>query len=92
MGTEKEQKVLNAAWSVFMKYGYKRVTMGDIAEAAGISRPALYLIYNKKEDVFRAVVRHNGNQRLEVNELSKDGARCRFRTCDPYRVKVMLYH
>ena len=20
-----------------------------------------------------------------------DGARCRFRTCDPYRVKVMLY-
>ena len=22
----------------------------------------------------------------------KDGARCRFRTYDPYRVKVMLYH
>jgi 2,5-diamino-6-(ribosylamino)-4(3H)-pyrimidinone 5'-phosphate reductase len=22
----------------------------------------------------------------------KNGARCRFRTCDPYRVKVMLYH
>jgi len=65
MGIEKELKVLNAAWSVFMKYGYKRVTMGDIAEAAGISRPALYLVFNKKEDVFRAVVRHNGSQRLE---------------------------
>ena len=23
---------------------------------------------------------------------TKDGARCRFRTYDPYRVKVMLYH
>ena len=23
---------------------------------------------------------------------SRNGARCRFRTCDPYRVKVMLYH
>jgi hypothetical protein len=23
---------------------------------------------------------------------AKAGARCRFRTCDPYRVKVMLYH
>jgi hypothetical protein len=22
----------------------------------------------------------------------ENGARCRFRTCDPYRVKVMLYH
>lgn len=65
MGTEKEQKVLDAAWSVFLKYGYKRVTMGDIAEAAGISRPALYLIFNKKEDVFRAVIRNSGNQRLE---------------------------
>ena len=24
--------------------------------------------------------------------IKRDGARCRFRTCDPYRVKVMLYH
>ena len=24
--------------------------------------------------------------------VKKNGARCRFRTCDPYRVKVMLYH
>ena len=23
---------------------------------------------------------------------AEDGGRCRFRTCDPYRVKVMLYH
>lgn len=22
----------------------------------------------------------------------RKNARCRFRTCDPYRVKVMLYH
>jgi hypothetical protein len=26
------------------------------------------------------------------NLIKKNGARCRFRTCDPYRVKVMLYH
>ena len=25
-------------------------------------------------------------------QKNEDGARCRFRTCDPYRVKVMLYH
>ena len=24
--------------------------------------------------------------------LKGNGARCRVRTCDPYRVKVMLYH
>jgi AcrR family transcriptional regulator len=65
MSSEKQEKILGAAWPVFLKYGYKRVTMGDIADAAGISRPALYLIFNKKEDVFTAVVRHNSNHRLE---------------------------
>ena len=29
---------------------------------------------------------------LHHKPLIKNGARCRFRTCDPYRVKVMLYH
>ena len=28
----------------------------------------------------------------ETIDFIEDGARCRFRTCDPYRVKVMLYH
>ena len=30
-------------------------------------------------------------ERIE-KPAEKDGARCRFRTYDPYRVKVMLYH
>ena len=25
-------------------------------------------------------------------QVTRDGAHCRFRTYDPYRVKVMLYH
>ncbi len=30
--------------------------MGDIAEAAGISRPALYLVFPRKDDIFAAVI------------------------------------
>jgi AcrR family transcriptional regulator len=52
----KEEHVLSAARSVFMRYGFKRATMGDLAEAAQMSRPALYLLFSSKEDVFRAVV------------------------------------
>jgi AcrR family transcriptional regulator len=55
---DKKQRIINAAKAVFLKYGYGRVTMNDLAQAAGISRPALYLVFSKKEDVFRAVVRH----------------------------------
>jgi AcrR family transcriptional regulator len=43
------------ARAVFLRYGYKRVTMSDIAEAAGMSRAALYVGFKSKEDVFVGV-------------------------------------
>lgn len=57
MREAKKVKVLEAAQSVFLRYGYRRVTMGDIATAAGISRPALYLHFCNKENLFEAVLR-----------------------------------
>jgi AcrR family transcriptional regulator len=41
---------------MFMRYGYRRVTMDDIARQVGISRPALYLTFPGKEAIFRDVV------------------------------------
>jgi AcrR family transcriptional regulator len=58
MDLVKRDKVLAAALGVFLRYGYKRVTMNDIAEAAGISRPALYLVFDSKEDIFKSVYEH----------------------------------
>lgn len=52
----KKQRIIGAAKHVFLKYGYGRITMNDLAQASGISRPALYLIFSKKEEIFRAVV------------------------------------
>lgn len=52
----KEEKVLAAAESCFIRYGFRKTTMSDIASAAEISRPALYLMYNSKESIFRDVV------------------------------------
>lgn len=57
MGSEKETRVIEAAKRVFLRYGYRRVTMQDIAEEAGMSRPALYLIYCNKEEAFLAAIR-----------------------------------
>lgn len=49
--------MLEAATDIFLRYGFARTTMGDIAERAGISRPALYLVFSGKEEVFAAVIR-----------------------------------
>ena len=57
MRSDKESRVLEAAIGVFLRYGYKRSTMGDLAAAAGISRPALYLLFCNKERIFEAALR-----------------------------------
>lgn len=54
MENEKEVRVLEAAKTVFLRHGFRRVTMQDIADEAGISRPALYLIFPNKEEIFKA--------------------------------------
>jgi len=58
MDVAKKEKVLAAALDVFLRYGYRRVTMGVLAEAAGISRPALYLVFDSKEAIFKGVYEH----------------------------------
>ena len=55
MPTDKQSKIILAARDVFLRYGYKRTSMGDIGVAAGVSRPALYLVFKNKEEIFRAV-------------------------------------
>lgn len=56
MTDEKRSQILDAAMSAFMRHGYRRVTMGDIAAEAGMSRPALYLVFPGKEEIFKAAV------------------------------------
>lgn len=72
----KESRVLKAAKEVFVKYGYVKVTMNDIAKQAGISRPALYLIYPGKEHIYNAVILYLAAElservKKESTELSK---------------------
>ncbi len=55
MAGKNEQKVIEAAKQVFVRYGYRRVTMADIAEAAHLSRPSLYLVFPSKEELLIAV-------------------------------------
>jgi AcrR family transcriptional regulator len=38
-----------------LRYGYQRMTMDDIAKEAGISRPALYLVFKNKAEIYRAI-------------------------------------
>ena len=48
---DKRAQILDQAMDLVMRYGYSRVTMDDIARAAGMSRPALYQFFRNKTDI-----------------------------------------
>jgi AcrR family transcriptional regulator len=52
---ERRARIVAAAITAFSRFGYRRCAMADIAAAAGMSRPALYLVFPGKEAVLRAV-------------------------------------
>lgn len=54
--TVRRKKIIDAAIKVFLRYGYARTTMRDIAQAAGLKRPTLYAVFPDKERIFTAVV------------------------------------
>lgn len=54
-GDARRVRILEGATSVFLAYGFQRTTMEDIARAAEISRPALYLEFRNKADIYRAL-------------------------------------
>lgn len=56
-GSDRRTMVVSTARDVFLRYGYGRTTMGDIAKAAGLTRPTLYLSFRDKESIFHAVIR-----------------------------------
>jgi TetR/AcrR family transcriptional regulator len=54
-GAAKRDQILDAAVRCFGRYGYRRTSMETIAQAADVSRPALYQYFTGKEEVFRAM-------------------------------------
>ena len=60
----KRDAVFDAAAEVFAQYGFRRTAMNDIARAAGMSRPALYLMFANKEALFRELAAHRQAQAL----------------------------
>ena len=56
MNDTKRRALVAIARDVFARYGYRRVNMKEIAAAARVSRPGLYLYFKTKEEIFSAAV------------------------------------
>ncbi|MCR5227482.1 MAG: TetR/AcrR family transcriptional regulator [Eubacterium sp.] len=54
--TENHEKIISAALTEFLEYGFKDASMRRIAEASGMSASGLYKHFPSKEDMFAALV------------------------------------
>lgn len=52
-------ELLAAALDLFVEKGYAGTRLDDVAQRAGVSKGTLYLYFENKEDLFKAVVRES---------------------------------
>ncbi len=56
---------VESATLVFLRYGYARTTMAELAAAAELSRPTLYELFPGKDDLFAAVIENLSQQTIQ---------------------------
>ena len=79
-GTKKElnrERILKIAQEIFSKYGYRKTTLDDIANAVRKGKSSLYYYFKSKEDLFQAVIMK------EVEVLAKELDKVINRNTDP---------
>jgi AcrR family transcriptional regulator len=70
---DKRRRILECAFDVALRYGYQRMTMDDVAKACGMSRPALYLQFKNKGEIYKAIVSDMMGRALDDAQRALDG-------------------
>src|SRR5579872_168607 len=63
-------RILSAAENVFARFGFRRASMSQIAEEAGLTRQALYHHFESKEALFRAVIERVHESAIAAEETA----------------------
>ena len=74
----RKHRILDAASDLFVHFGYDKTTVSDIAREAGVSKGAIYLHFDSKDDLFealllRAMVKYGEQWLTLIDEDPKGG-------------------
>lgn len=67
---EREQQMLDVAEEVFAEHGYHGVSMDEIAERCGVSKPMLYEYFGSKDGLLRAAIARSRAALYEVTSAA----------------------
>jgi AcrR family transcriptional regulator len=65
-------EILDAALDLFVERGFAATRLDDVAQRAGVSKGTVYLYFDSKEDLFKAVVRSGIVRAIEAAEERVD--------------------
>jgi AcrR family transcriptional regulator len=88
-------RILDATLVVLARHGVRKLSMSDVSDAAGVSRPTLYRYYATKDDLLRALAEHEQrrfDQGLAVALTRRRAARDRLAAALAYMVQFLDEH
>ncbi len=93
---EKQTDIINAALKVFGTNGYKKASIRDIANTAGISKSMIFHYFGTKKDMYLFLAQFSGNTLInEMNTHFNEGETDffeRIRLATEIKVSVMRQH
>ena len=73
-GSPQREAILVAATAIFLRYGFKKTSMDDVAQAAGVSRQGLYLYFETKDVLFREALQYLVSHMISTaRSVAEDG-------------------
>jgi len=78
-GSAQRKAILVAATAIFLRYGFKKTSMDDVARAAGVSRQGLYLYFDTKDLLFRETLQHLMSHLISAARAAAEDGNLSFR-------------
>jgi len=73
----REERLLDAATTLLVHWGYRKTTIDDVAREAGVGKGTIYLHWKDKNDLFRAAIwREQHRYSEEVRTLGDKALGC----------------
>lgn len=86
-----KDKIVEAARNLFYKYGFKKVSMDEIANEAGVTKRTIYMYFKSKEDLLKYFIQEEIENMKEIVEEVEKKNKDFFETANEAIYKLLKY-
>lgn len=86
-----KDKIVEAARKLFYRYGFKKVSMDEIANEAGVTKRTIYMYFKSKEDLLKYFIQEEIENMKEIVEEVEKKNNDFFETVNEAIYKLLKY-